>query len=57
MISQAEVELLMWVGLRLPPDRVRKPKLQTERERQTWGKTGNQRLQLNIVQDCETGGL
>lgn len=28
MISQLEAELLMWVGLRPPPDLVRKPKLQ-----------------------------
>lgn len=28
MISQLELELLMWVGLRPLPDRVRKPKLQ-----------------------------
>lgn len=26
-----------------------------EQERQTWGKTGNQGLHLNIVQDCQTG--
>lgn len=27
----------------------------TEKERQTWAQTENQGLQLNIVQDCQTG--
>ncbi len=33
MISQLEAELLMWVGLRPLPDRVRKPKLQSRNNR------------------------
>lgn len=32
MISQLELELLMCVGLRPLPDRVRRPKLQRSRE-------------------------
>lgn len=56
MISQAEVELLMWVGLRPLPDRVRKPKLRRQRSKGGAGvRPGNQGLQLNIVQDCQTG--
>ena len=33
MISQVEAELLMWVGALPLPDRVRKPKLRRQRER------------------------
>lgn len=58
MISQAEEELLMWLGLRpLPlPDQVRKPKLRRQGGKgRTRGQAGNQGLRLNIARDCQTG--